>query len=257
MKIILGLIIFAVFTTLSAYADDSQFIPWSENSKLVWNDFNGTAHVFPKEYLRPDPNAIAFTWGNPKLVDFNYELVPSIKCQYQITSVHAVGFFDKKQSWTTEQAKLIPITLIHEQGHFDIIEVYARKIESGLLFKVVECPNEGFNKPIINSTINANAEAIAKETQKMHDEYDAGIKSKSSSQQEWNSRIASDLQKYQVKSTSRNITVGIGSEKTDCFIGWKIMQKNSNDKLYCVTPTTSLFLEKRGWGKTMELPQLN
>ncbi len=42
-----------------------------------------------------------------------------------------VAFFDRQRSWVKNEAKL-DYVLRHEQGHFDIFEVYTRKIRKAL-----------------------------------------------------------------------------------------------------------------------------
>ena len=243
-----------------AYADDSNFIPWSENQKLTWNDFLGTPGEYPPTYERPDPSDIAFTWGEPKLVDFGYYIVNSNICQYQIIHVDTLGYFDKNQSWTTEEAKEDPNVLNHEQGHFDIIEVYARKIESRLLLKIFECPDRIYDEALIDKEIKQKVFDIADQTQERHDEYDEDIKrSGGDLQDDWDRQIRSDLDHYQVyqnKFSSDDIptiVVGYGSEEIECKHGWQVMTKHSNDKLVCVTPATALVLEERDWGKIIEV----
>lgn len=257
MTVILGLIFGIIFTTMHAYADDSQFIPWSENRKLVWGDFNGVAHEYPKEYKRQDPHHIAFTWGEPRLLNFHHIKAESIICQYQITNVDVLGFFNKNQSWTTDQARFNPTTLIHEQGHFDIIEIYARKIKSDLLFKVVECPDKKYNATLIDAEIRKMASTIGKETQKMHDQYDDELGRGSATQQDWDMRIKRELSIHPIIQSSPDnsiseMTTTVGPEKATCKFGWKVMKKNSDHSLVCLTPAASSVLEKRGWGKIWE-----
>lgn len=262
MKLI-SLTIFIIFLWLfPVYADDSNFIPWSEERKLEWGDFLGTPREYPTSYEHPDPEDIAFTWGPPKLDDFDYHIVNSHICQYQIIHVDAVGYFDKKQSWTTDEAKEDPNALNHEQGHFDIIEVYARQIESKLLLKIFECPDGVYDKALIDKEIRQKALDIGNKAQERHDEYDEDIKkTRGNSQVFWDKEIRRDLGRYKVyqNNFSSNdiptMTVGYSHEQIECNQGWNVMAKHSNDKMVCVTPATALVLEERGWGKTIEVLQ--
>lgn len=85
-----------------------HLIDWKEGERLEWKDF--------KQRVPPDaPNAaltssavgFQFTYGENKFI-FH------IQCQ-----------FDKNQSWGRVKNDYI---LSHEQGHFDITEIYARKL---------------------------------------------------------------------------------------------------------------------------------
>lgn len=262
MKLI-SAIIFGIFLgIIPAYSNDLNFIPWSEERKLEWDDFLGTPGEFPSAYTRPSYDTTAFTWGESKLDDFDYHIVNSHICQYQIIHVDAVGYFNKKQSWTTDKAKEDPNALNHEQGHFDIIEVYARQIESRLLLKIFECPGGIYNEGLIDKEIKKKAFDIGDKAQERHDEYDEDIKkTRGHSQVFLDKEIRRDLDRYQVYQNNFSsddiptMTVGYSHEQIECKQGWYVMAKHSNDKMVCVTPASALVLEERGWGKIIEVLQ--
>lgn len=240
-----------------AYADDSSYVVWSKNHKLTWNDFKGTPHTYPKEYKRSSYDDTAFTWGYPRLDYFHPVKTNSNICQYQINNITATGLFDKNQSWATDEARSNPATLIHEQGHFNIIQIYAQKIESDLLYKVMECPNGKYNTTSIDSEIRQMAHDIGVNAQKMHDRYDDELRKKITTQQDWNMKIELELTKFTQfypapGNTIPKMTTTVGSESSTCKFGWTIMKKNSDHSLTCVTPAASSVLEARGWGKVWE-----
>lgn len=93
-------------------ADNGSMIDWSPTRKLDWGDFQGL----------PDKNSdnaaltsshikFQFGYGGGK---FNY-------------TIHCT--FDKKRSWARVKSDYI---LKHEQGHFDIAELHARKLKKAL-----------------------------------------------------------------------------------------------------------------------------
>ena len=86
----------------------NNLIPWSASRKLIWSDFKGN----------PDPQSsnAALTSSNIN-IEFGYDekgFQYSIKCN-----------FDKNRSWVRIKNNEV---LAHEQGHFDIAEIYARKL---------------------------------------------------------------------------------------------------------------------------------
>ena len=90
------------------------FFTWSENRKLQWVDFQGTA------YPNADEVAMAAT-----SVEFNYS-TKGDKISWTVTSK-----FFPKASWTkihTENEEVLK----HEQLHFDITELYARTLRKAL-----------------------------------------------------------------------------------------------------------------------------
>lgn len=110
MKTILFLLINLLI--LPQQANDESLILWGEK-QLTWDDFNGKAD----KKARFD----AYSY-----IGFSFEL--SISSQKE---VHAkvVTSFDAKQSWAKKQT---PELLKHEQVHFDIAEIYTRKMNAEL-----------------------------------------------------------------------------------------------------------------------------
>lgn len=92
---------------------NNTLIDWSADRKLTWNDFKA----------RPDANSpnAALTATNIKF-DFSYNSADGFK--YHITCQ-----FDKNSSWGRIKTDYI---LSHEQGHFDIAEIYARRLNKAL-----------------------------------------------------------------------------------------------------------------------------
>ncbi|HLT33703.1 MAG TPA: DUF922 domain-containing protein [Aquaticitalea sp.] len=105
-------VFFMVFT-----ATEFETIPWRENTKLRWNHFRG----------KPAKNisAAAVTASG---ITFEFSI--------QETESHVVGFNSKvfahfypNQSWYVKELCNAHI-LAHEQLHFDITELYARKFRN-------------------------------------------------------------------------------------------------------------------------------
>lgn len=92
----------------------TELIKWSADKKLTWNDFQGKPTLKSKV-------SKAVTWtklkGRPEVFDDRIEY--DYSC-----------YFNKERSWHigSPSSKL----LNHEQGHFDIAEVYARKFRKAL-----------------------------------------------------------------------------------------------------------------------------
>lgn len=251
------------FGTIVAYGENPPFVIWSDERKLTWDDFDGTPHKYPEKYKNHGYNDQAFTWGWQDFHDLYYRNVSSVKNQYQITKIDTVGVFDKTQSWVTESDKKDAGILNHEQGHFDIIEIYARKIEWNLLFAVFDCPNDKCDESSVKADIRKRAEEMGAKTQSVHDQYDDDIKHGIKTQSYWDSKIKTDLTRCMVSDSDYSdvnkpipkITTGFDHKEIECTVGWNVMQKDSNKKLTCVTPTTSSILENRGWGKIINLPK--
>ncbi len=92
--------------------EDKEFIPWTEERMLTWEDFQS----------RPQRGTEAVASTSTSL-GLTYQL-SSGNLTYDITCA-----FSKWKSWGSLKTDYI---LAHEQGHFDITEIYARKLHAAL-----------------------------------------------------------------------------------------------------------------------------
>jgi hypothetical protein len=108
MKMLFAITII-IFPSFFSFSQSNHFIDWRADQKLTWDDF--------KE--KPDaasPNA-ALTSSMIKY-DFGYNNADGLK-------FHIYCQFDMEKSWGRAKTDYI---LSHEQGHFDIAEIFARKL---------------------------------------------------------------------------------------------------------------------------------
>ncbi|MBE7174111.1 MAG: DUF922 domain-containing protein [Williamsia sp.] len=85
---------------------------WNESPRLTWSDFKGA----------PPPNAT-----NAALTSSGVTLDYTANGRYLTYKIGC--HFDKSRSWGRVKNNLI---LAHEQGHFDLSEVYARRLHKAL-----------------------------------------------------------------------------------------------------------------------------
>lgn len=147
-------------------------IPWSETRKLGWGDFKA----------RPDPSSANAAMTNSIInIEFNFDetsLDYTINCR-----------FDKNRSWV--KVRTIPV-LQHEQGHFDIAEIYARKLAR-------EMSGYKFNPVTVKDDVNNIYDRIMKVYQQEQQQYDqqTDFSRNKEKQAEWLNRIAADLKSLQ------------------------------------------------------------
>jgi hypothetical protein len=109
MKLLLKTIIAAViFSPLLVVAQGDEFIEWSPIKKLTWNDYLASPSS------TSDAAAITSTALGMEYHLRNKVLTYTITCR-----------FSKNNSWGRYKTEYI---LRHEQGHFDITELFARKL---------------------------------------------------------------------------------------------------------------------------------
>ena len=140
-------LILAAFVCSSSYVHqgNDELIQWNSSRRLSWNDFKA---IPPKNA----PNAALTSSGI--FIKFSFDghtLSYEISCN-----------FDKNSSWGRVKNDYI---LSHEQGHFDIAEIYARKLNQAL--KAYRLRENSIGKDV-----NAIYQRITQELQQTQNQYD-------------------------------------------------------------------------------------
>jgi hypothetical protein len=91
------------------------------NRPLTWSDFRGP--------VDPDagPRAAALTAASLSL-GYELEVRRARRCEYEITKIEKSAEFHPQHSWVRDQARTDAV-LEHEQGHFDLTEVFRAVLE--------------------------------------------------------------------------------------------------------------------------------
>jgi len=157
---------------LFAQSKDEELLDWSATRKLTWEDYKS----------KPNPYSDAAASTTTYLgISYN---ISSRSFSYKIESR-----FSKSRSWGLHKTSYI---LSHEQGHFDIAEIFARKLHK----KMSEYK---FNRKTYQKDLNKIYEEVTKEKTEMQNNYDIetdhSIRKKV--QAEWLKKIASMLEEYE------------------------------------------------------------
>lgn len=138
--------LFLLSLVFPARLQKEEDIPWSAARRLEWSDFKGT----------PDGNnANAALTSSKILFGYNYNSRDGF-------SWHIGCLFDKNKSWVKVKNDFI---LAHEQGHFDITEIYARRLQQQL-------KHYSFNKDKAQREVPAIYQSIMKEQNDTQNRYD-------------------------------------------------------------------------------------
>lgn len=148
-------------------------IHWRAEHKLKWEDFRG----------KPDTSS-------------EYKAITVADVKYILTynnsefNVKVTCAFEKRKSWTRSSDS---IGLAHEQGHFDIAELFARKLRKA--FK-----NYVFNPTTIESDFNKIFIKIKSERRAYNDMYDKETNFSRSKVKQlyWNRKIMAELKKLDI-----------------------------------------------------------
>ncbi|MGZ4089700.1 MAG: DUF922 domain-containing protein [Bacteroidia bacterium] len=100
--------------TLCSFQQGKDIIAWQENVPLTWDDFNG----------KPEPRFAA--------ASTSYDILKQVnKKNEKLTLVKIEAVFFKNKSWKKKNW-INDEVLAHEQKHFDIVELFARKLRKKL-----------------------------------------------------------------------------------------------------------------------------
>jgi hypothetical protein len=174
MKIIsLLLLSFLSFSTLE---NDPEKMPWSETRRLTWADFQGTPNR-SDDFVASTNSGISFSYSISNR-DGNYGF------RYTVLS----NFYPKDSWYKPESAS--EYILKHEQTHFDISELYARKLR-----KKLESLEIGSN---IKDVVDQLYVEIEQQRRAMQAEYDRDSDHSKNRDGEfrWREFVAGELQKY-------------------------------------------------------------
>jgi len=124
---------------------DIELLLWNEFYKLQWDDFQGE----PDKTSLGDAGTAVQIKATPFLI--------KKEIRYDVEA-----FFNRKKSWVRDTS---PSLLAHEQLHFDIAELYARKVRK----KIRELQARGVNNI---KTYNAAIQALLLESNEVDQRYD-------------------------------------------------------------------------------------
>ena len=158
--------------SLFAQRDNEELIRWDDAKRLNWSDYKG----------KPDPSSDAAASTSTYLViDYN---ISQNKMTYKIQSM-----FSRTRSWGLHKTDYI---LSHEQGHFDIAEVFARKLHKKMSeFK--------FDKRTYQKNLGKIYDEVVEEKTEMQNDYDRETRHSinKEKQAQWIKKIEKLLEEYE------------------------------------------------------------
>lgn len=174
------IILLICFVPLTSFIQSNKsVIEWDKFYKLTWDDFEG----------KPDKSN---EHGTLSTVGIEFkEMVWNKKNAHGKLKT----FFYKTQSWTKSRGS--ELLLKHEQGHFDIAEIYARQLRK-------EFNNKRFKK----NTVSKEMEKTEQEKNNYQNLYDNETDHGKNSEinKEWEDKIQKQLQELDKYST-QEITI--------------------------------------------------
>lgn len=157
-----------LLTSMLSVQESGHLIEWHPAKRLTWADFKG----------QPDPESTnAALTSSSITIEFGYSnrgMTYGIKCR-----------FNTSNSWGRIKNEHI---LAHEQGHFDLAEVHARKLNKALKAYV-------FNSRTVSKDVNGIYDSVMKEHHKWQQMYDEETDHSRNlkKQIEWLTKITTEL----------------------------------------------------------------
>ncbi len=167
--------VFMVSSLLASAVPAQDPMEWSPTRKLAWSDFRGK----PPRLLDGARSALGYS--------------SAFGCRDGKLEFSIIAIFVPEQSWVTSRITTSglasPVGLRHEQTHFDLKEVYARRIRR--MFAELETPC-----PRSDDALYALAERIMREESATQERFERETKSgeNESRQNEWEKRVSADLE---------------------------------------------------------------
>lgn len=164
--------LFAFLLAAVVVQQNNNLIDWNASRKLTWDDFQGPVDTESKN---------AALTSSAINIEFGYDqrgLDYSIKCA-----------FNKQKSWVRVRNNDV---LAHEQGHFDLAELHARK-----LYRAMK--QYKFNARTVSEDVNKIYESLMNEHHQAQSQYDqeTDYSRNKVKQEEWLKKIADDLKSLQ------------------------------------------------------------
>lgn len=166
-----------------SFQTEKDVLVWSENRSLTWDDFKG----------KPEKRFAA--------ASTHYDLLKSISKENSgaTVKIEAVFFTNaswKKVSWINDEV------LAHEQKHFDIVELYARKLRKALSEQKFKTYSD------LENTLDKLYDKFDKEMDLYQDKYDEETDGSMNGDQQraWQKKISNQIEELgNFKETSLKI----------------------------------------------------
>jgi len=173
-------------------ADGVQPVPWSADRPLTWADYLGV----------PEADASATVGARTRiLLNYRYQYVTEFDAaskrycsRVYAPAVQVACMIDPLSSWVRPDARTDRL-LNHEQRHFDLAQVYARKIQAAISVVLAHGATASAAQGALTAQVQSTAAQVNSAWHEVDGEYDqeTGGGTNPVAQQQWDQRIDSWL----------------------------------------------------------------
>jgi len=173
----------------SVASQQTDQFPWSADRPLVWDDFQGKPPVQAQDMIEAAQIHMTIRW--------QLQLIMEYDCEQQIwtatidrSSLTVVNTMVPASSWV-DRSRLNSATLNHEQGHFDLNEVYRRKLQAALAPLTAEGGTADAAQQALQALIDTASQKILSQREHTQASYDQETHHGTDLQAQtaWNNRI--------------------------------------------------------------------
>jgi len=143
-------------------------IPWDATRQLVWSDFQGTPPANSAAYKEPAAIHMTIHWR----VSFTATCANGRTWTGRVASAEVTNVMSPALSWAVP-GHVDALILQHEQTHFDLNEVYRRKLEAALLCIQSQGTSEQTVVDALNERVRSVADSLLDRLVEIQDQYDA------------------------------------------------------------------------------------
>ena len=166
----------SLFVIVSSFQSNNNVMVWSKTRKLTWNDFQGKisndkTHEVINVYKESEEDA-----ARSRVAIALYFHCEGSKANHTVRAE-----FEKDNSWFYPNHKTESV-LSHEQLHFDIAELFARKLKTKLAALTNQC-----DKSSVGKVYQTNDDAFVEFAKQYDIETSHGVNKQK--QNEWESKI--------------------------------------------------------------------
>ena len=164
------LLVLAVANGSSVASQETVQFPWSADRLLLWDDFQGKPSLQAQDMMEAAQIHMTIRWQLQLIMEYDclYQIWTAIIDRPSLTVTNTVV---PAVSWV-DRGRQNSATLSHEQGHFDLNEVYRRKLQAALAPLTAEGDTADAAKQALQALIDAASQEILSQLAHTQASYD-------------------------------------------------------------------------------------
>ena len=174
-------------STLATTAGDLSHVNWDQAAPITWSLFQGTPPVDASQRTEAAAIHMTIRWH----ASYSVSSINGTTWTGQVASITVTNTMEPTYSWVVP-GKTFASVLVHEQSHFDLNEVYRRKLECLLLGTgTCSAATQQAAVDLLNASLHQTANTVLQQLSDMQALYDSQTShgSNSAEQARWQNLI--------------------------------------------------------------------